>query len=37
MWILRQTEWIDGVLAKMVQDSAKDESRDKHWIMFDGL
>ena len=30
------TEWMDGVLAKMVQDSAKDESRDKHWIMFDG-
>jgi dynein heavy chain len=30
------TEWVDGVLAKMVQESAKDESRDKHWIMFDG-
>jgi len=29
-------EWVDGVLAKMVQESAKDESRDKHWIMFDG-
>lgn len=30
------TEWIDGVLAKMVADCAKDESPDRHWIMFDG-
>lgn len=30
------TEWIDGVLAKMVSDCARDESPDRHWIMFDG-
>lgn len=30
------TEWQDGVLAKMVADSAKDPSPDLHWIMFDG-
>jgi len=30
------TEWQDGVLAKIVQDCAKDESPEKHWIMFDG-
>lgn len=30
------TEWIDGVLAKMVADCARDESPDRHWIMFDG-
>ena len=30
------TEWIDGVLAKLVLDCTKDESPDKHWVMFDG-
>jgi dynein heavy chain len=30
------SEWIDGVLAKKVADCAKDESPDRHWIMFDG-
>jgi dynein heavy chain len=29
-------EWKDGVLAKLVNDASKDESPDKHWIMFDG-
>jgi dynein heavy chain, axonemal len=30
------TEWQDGILAKIVQECAKDESPDKNWIMFDG-
>lgn len=30
------TEWQDGVLAKLVNDSSKDTSCDKHWIYFDG-
>jgi dynein heavy chain len=30
------TEWVDGVLAKLVIEATKDESPDKHWIMFDG-
>ena len=30
------TEWVDGVVAKMVNDCAKDQSAEKHWIMFDG-
>jgi len=30
------TEWIDGVLAKLVLDCSKDESPDKRWVMFDG-
>lgn len=30
------TEWQDGVLAKIVGDSAKDESPDKNWVLFDG-
>ena len=30
------TEWIDGVLAKLVLDCTKDESPDQHWVMFDG-
>jgi len=30
------TEWQDGVLAKIIQDCAKDESPEKHWVMFDG-
>jgi len=30
------TEWVDGVVAKMVNDCAKDQSPEKHWIMFDG-
>lgn len=29
-------EWQDGVLAKLVLESSKDESPEKHWIMFDG-
>ena len=29
-------EWKDGVLAKLVNDASKDDSPDKHWIMFDG-
>lgn len=27
---------MDGVLAKLVLDCTKDESPDKHWVMFDG-
>lgn len=30
------TEWVDGVVAKMVNDCAKDQSLERHWIMFDG-
>jgi dynein heavy chain len=30
------TEWQDGILAKIIQDCAKDESPEKHWVMFDG-
>jgi dynein heavy chain len=30
------TEWVDGVLAKMVNDCAKDPSSEFHWVMFDG-
>jgi dynein heavy chain len=30
------TEWVDGVLAKLVSDASRDASLDKHWIMFDG-
>ena len=30
------TEWVDGVVAKLVNDCAKDQSTEKHWIMFDG-
>lgn len=29
-------EWNDGIAAILVADSAKDNSPDKHWIMFDG-
>jgi len=29
-------EWKDGVLAKLVNEAAKDETPDKRWIMFDG-
>jgi dynein heavy chain len=29
-------EWTDGVLAYMVRESVKDQSSEKHWIMFDG-
>jgi dynein heavy chain len=29
-------EWDDGIAAILVAESAKDESPDKHWIMFDG-
>ena len=27
---------MDGVIAKLVLDCSKDESPDKHWVMFDG-
>jgi dynein heavy chain len=30
------TEWIDGVLAKIILECTKDESEDRHWVMFDG-
>lgn len=30
------SEWMDGVLAKLVVDCTKDESPDLHWVMFDG-
>jgi dynein heavy chain len=30
------TEWEDGILAKIMQDCSKDESPDKHWVVFDG-
>jgi dynein heavy chain len=30
------TEWVDGVVAKMVNECAKDQSTELHWIMFDG-
>lgn len=29
-------EWQDGILVRIVLDCVKDESTDKHWIMFDG-
>ena len=29
-------EWADGVAAKIIATSAKDQSEDKHWVMFDG-
>lgn len=29
-------EWRDGVLAKLVLEASKDESPEKHWILFDG-
>ena len=30
------TEWMDGVLAKLVVDCTRDQSPDLHWILFDG-
>jgi dynein heavy chain len=30
------TEWEDGILAKIIQECVKDESPEKHWVMFDG-
>lgn len=30
------SEWMDGVLAKIIQECAKDQSPDRHWVMFDG-
>lgn len=30
------SEWMDGVLAKLVVDCTKDDSPDLHWVMFDG-
>jgi dynein heavy chain len=30
------TEWVDGVLAKIVLECSKDESPDRRWVMFDG-
>ena len=29
-------EWIDGILAYIVRECVRDQSSDKHWIMFDG-
>ena len=29
-------EWIDGVLAYIVRECVRDQSLDKHWVMFDG-
>ena len=29
-------EWNDGIAAILVAEASKDESPDKHWIMFDG-
>lgn len=29
-------EWADGILAYMVRECVKDESSEKHWIIFDG-
>jgi len=29
-------EWIDGIAAKIIGTSAKDETNNKHWVMFDG-
>jgi len=30
------TEWMDGVLAKLILDCTRDETQDLHWVMFDG-
>mmetsp|Transcript_9667 Transcript_9667/g.9378 ORF Transcript_9667/g.9378 Transcript_9667/m.9378 type:complete len:296 (+) Transcript_9667:1687-2574(+) len=30
------SEWMDGVLAKLVIECTKDTSSDLHWVMFDG-
>ena len=29
-------EWNDGILAYTVREACKDQSSDRHWIMFDG-
>jgi dynein heavy chain, axonemal len=29
-------EWMDGVAARLVAVCSKDQSSDKHWVMFDG-
>ena len=29
-------EWNDGIAAKIIGNSAKDDTDDKHWVMFDG-
>ena len=29
-------EWMDGVLAYTVRECCRDQSSDKHWVMFDG-
>ena len=29
-------EWTDGVLAYIVRETVKDESGEKHWVLFDG-
>jgi dynein heavy chain, axonemal len=29
-------EWTDGILAYMVRECVRDQSSDKHWIIFDG-
>ncbi len=30
------SEWMDGVLARIIQECARDQSPDRHWVMFDG-
>lgn len=30
------SEWMDGVLARIIQECARDLSPDRHWVMFDG-
>lgn len=29
-------EWADGILAYMIRETVRDQSSDKHWIVFDG-
>ena len=29
-------EWNDGIAARLIGNSAKDKTNEKHWIMFDG-
>ena len=29
-------EWTDGVLANQYRDASKDQSPDRHWVLFDG-
>lgn len=29
-------EWTDGILANLYRDASKDQSDDRHWVLFDG-